>query len=318
MHSMANFATRLRELRKRRGLQQAQLAEALDLAQTTIGNYEQHTRFPDERNLTKIADYFGVSLDYLLGRSDLTFTADRVIAVRNHDAPGRAALSGPATGYLDRLLNGEKEEAFEFVISLVENGMSVPEVYRNILEPVLKETGRMWETNEIDVSGEHFVSHATESLMGQLRRYLVTGSPAKATVVLAAVPGELHEIGLRMVSDLAEADGFRCVFLGANTPTGDIAKAVADRKAGILAVSATVTFNADMVADALQRVRAQASRRGRRRLPIVAGGQAFNFDRTLWEQVGADGFAANAEEAVQLIASLAPDAPGHRRHGRAT
>ncbi len=309
----------MRELRKHRGLQQAQLAEALGLAQTTIGNYEQHTRFPDERNLNKIADYFEVSLDYLLGRSDSTLTADRILTFRAHDAPGRTTLSRSAGEYLNRLLNGQQQQAFESVISsIVEGGMSVREVYREILEPALKAVGSMWETNEIDVYDEHFVSHATESLMGQLRSFLVSGPPTKGTVILAPVPGELHDIGLRMVSDFVEAEGFRCVFLGANTPTGGIAKALIEKKADILAISATLTFDVDAVADALRRVRSAASRRGRKHLRIVAGGQAFTFDRTLWERVGADGFAANAEEAVQVIASFAPDAREHRRDGRAT
>ena len=316
---MANFATRLRELRKGRGLQQAQLAQALGLAQTTIGNYEQHARFPDERTVITIADYFDVSLDYLLGRSDTPFTTDRVLAFRAHNAPGRSALSAPAAAYLERLLNGQQQEAIESVISsIIEGGMSVREVYREILEPVLKAVGSMWETNEIEVYGEHFVSRATESLLGQLRSFLVSGPPTKETVILATVPGELHDLGLRMVSDFAEADGFRSVFLGANTPTGDIAKALIEKKADILAISATLPFDPDAVADTLQRVRSAASRRGRKRLRIVAGGQAFNLDRTLWERVGADGFAANAEEAVQVIASFAPGAREHRPDGRAT
>ncbi len=302
---MANLATRLRELRRGRNLQQAQLAAALGLAQTTIGNYEQGNRFPSEQTLLRIADYFEVSLDYLLGRSDIALTTDRVLEFRTRDAPGRAALSAPAAAYLERLLNGQQQSAFESVISsIIEGRMSVHEVYREILEPALKAVGSMWETNETTVYFEHFVSHATESLLGQLRSFLVSGAPTKETIVLATVPGEQHELGLRMVSDFAEADGFRCIFLGANTPTDHIAKAVVDTKADVLAISATLAFDVDVVTDALHRVRARTSRRGRTPLRIVAGGQAFNLDRTLWKRVGADCFAATVDEAVPMIARL--------------
>ena len=49
----------------------------LGLAQTTIANYEQGKRFPDEETLLKIADFFNVSMDYLFGRSEIkSFSED--------------------------------------------------------------------------------------------------------------------------------------------------------------------------------------------------------------------------------------------------
>ena len=66
---MADISTRLRQLRKERDLRQVDLANDLGIAQTTVANYEQHSRFPDETMLLKLASYFDVSLDYLLGRS---------------------------------------------------------------------------------------------------------------------------------------------------------------------------------------------------------------------------------------------------------
>lgn len=59
---------RLRALRKEKKLTQGEIAEILEVARTTYANYEQGTREPDNKNLNKIADYFGVSVDYLLGR----------------------------------------------------------------------------------------------------------------------------------------------------------------------------------------------------------------------------------------------------------
>lgn len=59
---------RLRELRKARKLTQEEMAEMLEVARTTYANYEQGTREPDNKTLNKLADYFQVSSDYLLGR----------------------------------------------------------------------------------------------------------------------------------------------------------------------------------------------------------------------------------------------------------
>lgn len=62
------FGDRLRELRTLLGLTQSQLGEKFNLAESTISLYEKNKRFPDQETLIKIADFFDVPLDYLLGR----------------------------------------------------------------------------------------------------------------------------------------------------------------------------------------------------------------------------------------------------------
>lgn len=61
---------RLRELRKKRGISQLKLAMDLNINQNTVSRYEKLEREADYTTLIKIADYFGVSLDYLLGRTN--------------------------------------------------------------------------------------------------------------------------------------------------------------------------------------------------------------------------------------------------------
>ncbi|WP_026486709.1 helix-turn-helix domain-containing protein [Caldanaerobius polysaccharolyticus] len=62
---------RLKELRSERQLTQRELADLLQLSPSTIAMYETGQRMPDPEILQKIADFFGVSVDYLLGRSDI-------------------------------------------------------------------------------------------------------------------------------------------------------------------------------------------------------------------------------------------------------
>lgn len=64
------FATRFKELRLKRGLSQAEVSTVFSVSPSTIGMYEQGRRTPDNEGLIKMADYFGVSTDYLLGRVD--------------------------------------------------------------------------------------------------------------------------------------------------------------------------------------------------------------------------------------------------------
>lgn len=61
---------RLKELRESRGISQVRLAIELDLNQNSISRYENEAREADYKTLIAIADYFDVSLDYLLGRTE--------------------------------------------------------------------------------------------------------------------------------------------------------------------------------------------------------------------------------------------------------
>ncbi|WP_079479686.1 helix-turn-helix domain-containing protein [Halobacillus salinus] len=66
-----NFSERLKKLRKERGLSQESLASAADIPRGSIAHYERGVkRLPEYDRLFKLADYFGVSVDYLIGRSD--------------------------------------------------------------------------------------------------------------------------------------------------------------------------------------------------------------------------------------------------------
>ncbi|MDE6470834.1 MAG: helix-turn-helix domain-containing protein [Eubacterium sp.] len=62
---------RLKELRKKKGISQLKLAMDLSMNQNTISRYETGERQADYKTLIKIADYFDVSIDYLLERTDI-------------------------------------------------------------------------------------------------------------------------------------------------------------------------------------------------------------------------------------------------------
>lgn len=68
---MSNFSTQLRKIRKERKLTQRQLAIEIGASERGIQQYELGERKPAFDVLIALADYFNVSLDYLVGRSDV-------------------------------------------------------------------------------------------------------------------------------------------------------------------------------------------------------------------------------------------------------
>ena len=65
------IAEKLKRLRCKMNLTQKEVAEILGITRTVYANYEQGFREPDLLTLWKIADFFDVSVDYLLGRKDV-------------------------------------------------------------------------------------------------------------------------------------------------------------------------------------------------------------------------------------------------------
>ena len=64
------FSVRLKELRKKTQLTQSEFARRFNISNGAIGNWESGKRQPDSETLSAIADFFHVSVDYLLGRTD--------------------------------------------------------------------------------------------------------------------------------------------------------------------------------------------------------------------------------------------------------
>lgn len=67
---MIKFSERIRVLRQEKGLKQREMADILGIKLRSYQNYEGGDRRPDYEGLVALADYFGVTTDYLLGRSD--------------------------------------------------------------------------------------------------------------------------------------------------------------------------------------------------------------------------------------------------------
>lgn len=211
------------------------------------------------------------------------------------------ALAPLAADYMACLLRGDRHGAMDLVIEAVGQGVDVRDVYLSVFQPVQHEIGRLWQINQVSVAQEHFCTAATQLAMSRLYSQ-VFGAPRNGRKMVATcVGGELHELGIRMVADLFEMEGWDTYYLGANTPAKSILETVVAQEADVLAVSATVHFNLSAMTDLVRTVRGSADATT---LKILVGGRPFNLVPNLWERVGAHGTAASATEAVTLADEL--------------
>jgi len=213
----------------------------------------------------------------------------------------RSPLTQLARQYLNALLAADRHTASRLILSAVEGGASVRDVYLYVFQPVQREIGRLWQTNQVSVAQEHFCTAATQLIMSQLYPYIFSANRINRRLVATCIGGELHEIGMRMVADFFEMDGWDTYFMGANTPLSSIIRTIEERQADLLAISATMTFHVRGVNELIAAVR---DMKGDQRLPILVGGYPFNVAPQLWRTVGADGYAPNAQEALRAAQTL--------------
>jgi methylmalonyl-CoA mutase cobalamin-binding domain/chain len=206
-----------------------------------------------------------------------------------------------ARKYLELLLSGDRRAAGELIHSAVHDGVTVHDVYLHVFQRSQHEIGRLWQMNEITVAEEHYCTAATQLIMSQLYPMIFAAPRIGRRLVAACVGGDLHEIGVRMVADFFEMAGWDTYYLGANVPLDGIIDSVTERRADVLAISATMSYHVSAVADVIREVRQNS---GRRAIRILVGGYPFRVDPELWRSVGADGFAVDASQAVTLATRL--------------
>lgn len=216
----------------------------------------------------------------------------------------RKALPAKARAFLRAGLEGELAECRAIIRKLLDAKTPVAEIYTTIFVPVLHETGRLWQEGEATIAQEHFISAVILQTMDMLRDRIADAAHRKdrgKRVIAACVGEELHDIGIRMVADFFEMDGWDVYFIGANTPPKSILAAVRERKTDVLAISVTMPSR---LRDAEYLIRSLRAYPDTADVKVIAGGYPFRILPDLGNRIGADAVSAGVEDAVPAARKL--------------
>lgn len=209
-----------------------------------------------------------------------------------------------ATQYLDSLLNGDRRLAANLILQAVDKGESVKDIYLHVFQRSQYEIGRLWHSNKVSIAQEHFCSAATQLIMSQLYSHIFSTDKIGRKLVAACVGGELHEIGVRMVADFFEMEGWDTYYMGANTPASSIIEAIDKYEADVVGISASIPFHRSALKELISNIR-EFDRN--RKVKILVGGYALRTSPGLWSRLGADGFAEDAQQAIALANQIIMD-----------
>lgn len=199
--------------------------------------------------------------------------------------------------YVKSLRDGDRRAALKIARDALTNGIDIRDLYMDVFQPAMHEIGRLWETNEITVAQEHLATAITQSVMAQLYAHVFAKPPKGRTMVATCIGGELHELGIRMVADFFEIEGWDVYYLGANMPVEDVVTMVNERKADVLAISVTLNNHVPRARELIYSVRESPIGNN---VKIFFGGQPVNRSPDIYKTVGADMTARDARSAVEL------------------
>jgi MerR family transcriptional regulator, light-induced transcriptional regulator len=203
--------------------------------------------------------------------------------------------------YLELLLKNDRMEAGGLVLDLVKKGKDIKDIYLEIFQNTQYELGRLWQTGVISVAQEHYCTASTQIIMSQLYPYIFQGNKTGNVFIGACVSGELHEIGIRMLSDMLELNGWDTYYLGANMPVESIIKTIIDKKAAVLGLSATMTFHVEKIEQQIKAVRQNSQCSGTK---IITGGYVFKISKNLWKKIGADAYGEDLIDSLSKINNM--------------
>jgi 5-methyltetrahydrofolate--homocysteine methyltransferase len=197
------------------------------------------------------------------------------------------------------VLDGDLDLTIENVRTALSSGATASDILQKGLIPAMGEVGRLFEEGDCFVPEMLVSARAMQAGLEILKPLLVqAGIEPVGQVIVGTVKGDLHDIGKNLVSMMLEGAGFKVIDLGVDVPPEKFVNALHD-KVDILALSALLTTTMPSMENTIRVIEAAGLRD---RVKIIVGGAPVTADYA--QQIGADGFAKDAGQAVTLAKSL--------------
>lgn len=174
------------------------------------------------------------------------------------------------TTFKEALLSGDRMNCIRIVNEHWNQNISLKDLYENMLKKALYDIGRLWEYNKISVATEHLASAIIETILNDLYLRSELKENCNKTVLTSCVENEYHQIGIKMISDIFEVNGWKTYFLGANTPISELIDFAKTTAPDYFAISLSIYYHFPILEEMIKEVRKSFPE-----LPILVGGQAF-------------------------------------------
>jgi 5-methyltetrahydrofolate--homocysteine methyltransferase len=200
----------------------------------------------------------------------------------------------------DAIREGDEEACLALMLETLEKGFRPIDILDQGLVPAIGRVGDLFEEGNLFLPELMMAGKAMKAAVGALTQPLEETFGERGSrplVVLGTVEGDLHEIGKNIVGIMLETAGFKVVDLGMDVRTEAFVEAATLQDARIVGASALLTTTMEK-----QRELVKELKQADPAIKIMVGGAPVTED---WaKEIGADGYAENAHDAVKLAKRL--------------
>jgi 5-methyltetrahydrofolate--homocysteine methyltransferase len=202
--------------------------------------------------------------------------------------------------FAQALFQGSVEEVKKLTQELLDRGERAENVLNQGLVKAMDQVGIKFKNCEIYIPEVLIAARAMHAGLGVLKPILAKSNASSAArIVLGTVKGDLHDIGKNLVGMMLEGAGFEIIDIGIDASAEKFLQAAKEQGAKVIGMSALLTTTMMQMKSTVEMVE-EAGLRGK--VKTVVGGAPVTGEFA--QQIGADGYAADAASAVSKIKEL--------------
>ena len=213
-------------------------------------------------------------------------------------AGGETRKESTGSGVFQAVLKGNKEHVLEEVKKMLDGGAKPDEIINEHLIAAINEVGELFDKKKYFlpqlISSANTMKLAIEYLEPMLER---SNTEAMATIVVATVEGDIHDIGKNLVVLMLKNYGYHVIDLGKDVPADVIVDTAMNEGAKVIGLSALMTTTMMRMKDVVELAKEKGCTE-----KIVIGGAAIT--ESFSDEIGADGYSKDAAECVKLVERL--------------
>lgn len=198
------------------------------------------------------------------------------------------------------VIDGQGDIVLALTQALLATGTAAREILDEALLPAMAVVGERMRSGECFIPEVLLSARTMQGALDLLKPHMAAGDSASlGTVVIGTVEGDLHDIGKNLVAMLLQGAGFAVVNLGTGVTAAQFVAAVREHEAQIVGMSALLTTTLPRMKETINALSAAGLRDA---VKVMVGGAPVTAAYA--EEVGADGYGANAGMAVERAKAL--------------
>lgn len=224
-----------------------------------------------------------------------------VVAKKTDDTvkDAKSENSEPDNPVYEAVVKGSRKQILPLVEETLQKGIKPGEIIDTMLIPAINKVGEYFDCGKYFLPQLIGSAETMKTAIDYLEPMLGQegDSEEKATIVIATVEGDIHDIGKNLVALMLKNYGYRVIDLGKDVPAEEIIETAKKEKAEIIALSALMTTTMMEMKKVIQLVKEEALK-----AQVIIGGAVIT--QSFADEIGADGYSKDAQEAVKLVQRL--------------